>query len=131
LLGRAYSEGVVVPLNYATALTWLNKAVAQNNADAMFFLGLMYEHGRGVQQNIPKSVDLFDRAAAMGQHYADMEAAGMRMQGEANRQAALAHRGRSTEDIACEVAGGTSGDGICTRGGQDIDPYNPSVNESN
>ena len=131
LLGRAYSEGVGVPLNYATALIWLNKAVAQNNADAMFFLGLMYEHGRGVQQNIPKSVELFDRAAAMGQHYADMEAAGMRMQGEANRQAAQAHHGQSTEDIACGVAGGTSGGGVCIRGGQDIDPYNATANENN
>jgi hypothetical protein len=46
LLGRAYYEGVGVSRNYSTALYWLNKAVAQNNADAMFILGLMYEWGR-------------------------------------------------------------------------------------
>ena len=98
LLGRAYYEGVGVPLNYATALMWLNKAVAQNNADAMFFLGLMYEHARGVPQDLKRAIDLFDRAAGLGQRYAQMEAKGMRMQGEANAQAARRRRG--VEDVA-------------------------------
>jgi uncharacterized protein len=89
LLGRAYYEGVGVKRSYRTALEWLNQAVAQNSADAMFFLGLMYEHGRGIEQDIPKSLELFDRAATLGQRYAQMEAKGMRLQGEANRIAAL------------------------------------------
>src|ERR1035438_2369362 len=36
LLGKAYYEGVGVTRNYVTALVWLNKSVAQGNADAMF-----------------------------------------------------------------------------------------------
>ncbi len=123
LLGRAYYEGVGVPRNYATALIWLNKAVAQGNADGMFILGLMYEHARGVNQDIPKAMDLFDRAAEKGQRYAQMEAKGMRMQGEANAQAARAHRG-GVEDIACETAGGIPSPGECMKGGGTIDPFN-------
>ena len=125
LLGRAYYEGVGVPRNYALALQWLNRAVAQENADAIFLLGLMYEHGRGVPQDIPGSLKLFDRAAKLGQRYAEMEADGMRLQGESNRIAALMHKNSSTEDIACGVAGGVSTPGACIRGGETIDPWKP------
>jgi len=125
LLGRAYYEGVGVPRNYSTALFWLNKSVAQGNANAMFILGLMYEHARGVNQDIPKAMDLFDRAAEKGQRYADMEAAGMRMQGEANRQAAEARaRGGGVEGTACAAAGGVYSPGECLKGGGSIDPFN-------
>ena len=129
ILGRAYYEGVGVARNYSTALRWLNSAVAQSNADAMFILGLMYEHGRGVYQNFPKALELFDRATPLGQRYAQMEAAGMRLQGESNRVAALMHRNSSTEDTACAVAGGTSSPGECIRGGENIDPWNPNTGQ--
>jgi TPR repeat protein len=125
LLGRAYYQGVGIPRDYAVALTWLNRAVAQNNADGMFILGLMYEHGRGVTQNIPRALQLFDRAAGLGQRSAQMEAKGMRLQGESNRVAALIHANSSVEDTACSVAGGISVPGACIRGGQNIDPWNP------
>jgi len=99
LLGRAYYEGLGVPQNRTEAKKWLTLAVNQNQPDAMFFLGLMEEYGRGVPQNVPGALALFDRAAALGQHYADMEAAGMRMQGEAAAQAARARGG--AEGVAC------------------------------
>lgn len=125
LLGRAYYEGVGIPRNYNWALSWLDKSVAQGNADAMFFLGLMHEHGRGVPQNLAKAIDLFDRAAALGQRYAQMEAKGMRLQGESNRVAAAIHANHSIEDNACFTAGGIPVPGACIRGGENIDPYNP------
>jgi TPR repeat protein len=121
LLCKAYYEGVGMQRNYATALTWCNRAVAQKNADAMFILGLMYEHGAGVNQDIPRSVKLFDQAASLGQSYARMEAKGMRMQGEANRTAAMSHGG--VEETACGVAGGVSVGPECVRGGATIDPF--------
>ena len=124
LLGRAYYEGLGVPRNYATALIWLNKAVAQNNADAMFFLGLMKEFGRGVPQNLDEALKLFDRATALGQGYAKMEAAGMRMQGQINAQMSKMHGGGALER-ACQTAGGIpDSSGICMKGGSDIDPFN-------
>jgi TPR repeat protein len=125
LLGRAYYEGVGVARNYATALVWLNKAVAQNNADAMFFLGLMKEYARGVPQNLNEALQLFDRAAALGQGYAKMEAAGMRQQGEINRMTAKMHGGGVMER-ACQTAGGIPepSSGLCLKGGGQIDPFN-------
>ena len=54
------------------------------------------------------------------------KAKGMRMQGESNRIAALIHRNSSTEDIACQTAGGVSTPGACIRGGENIDPWNPN-----
>ena len=125
LLGRAYYEGVGIARNYASALYWLNRSAAKNNADGIFVLGLMYEHGRGVVQDLPKALQLFDRAAGLGQRYAQMEAKGMRLQGESNRVAALIHANHSTEDNACFVAGGVPTPGACIRGGENIDPYNP------
>lgn len=122
LLGRAYYEGVGVKRDYATALDYLSKAAAQKNRDAMFFLGLMYELGRGVQQDLNKAIGLFDEAGALGQNYAVMEARGMRLQGEMNRLKAAQH-GQSSEDIACGVANGTVVGAECIRGGQTIDPF--------
>jgi TPR repeat protein len=122
---------VGVARSYSKALSWLNRAVAQNNPDGMFILGLMYEHGAGISQDIPRSLDLFDRAAALGQRYAQMEAKGMRMQGEANRAAAQAHGHGGAEETACGVAGGTYSPGECIRGGATIDPFDSSKNESN
>jgi TPR repeat protein len=116
LLGRAYYEGVGVTRNYATALYWLNKAVAQNNADAMFILGLMYEWGRGVHQDLDKALSLLDRSAALGQRMADIEAGGMRMEGEAAAQAAR-------YAAQCRSRGGYIDDGECMRSGFRIDPY--------
>ncbi len=124
LLGRAYYEGVGVARVTQPRVLRLNKAVAQGNADAMFFLGLMYEHARGVNQDIPKAMDLFDRAAEKGQRYAQMEAKGMRMQGEANRQAAEARKHGGVEDAACAAAGGHFAIGECLKGGGSIDPFN-------
>jgi TPR repeat protein len=116
LLGRAYYQGVGVNRSYPTALYWLNKAVAQNNADAMFFLGLMFEWGRGVNQDLNKALSLLDRAAALGQPMADIEAGGMRMQGEAAAQAAR-------YAAQCRSRGGYIDDDGCMRGGYRIDPY--------
>lgn len=126
LLGRAYYLGVGVQKNYQQARYWLDQAVSRNNADAMYFLGLMYEHGSGVPQNLDRAVELFDRATKLGQRYADMEVQGMRLQGESDRVAAMAHRGRDSGQIACETAGGISTPGACIKGGEHIDPFMPT-----
>jgi TPR repeat protein len=116
LLGRAYYEGVGVERNYATALAWTNRAVAQNNADAIFILGLMTEFGRGVRQDLDGAVKLFDRAGSMGQRYAQMEAKGMRMAGEAAAQQARFAR-------QCASRGGVADGPVCAVGDMAIDPY--------
>jgi TPR repeat protein len=116
LLGKAYYEGVGVERNYATALAWTNKAVDQNNADAIFILGLMTEFGRGVKQDLQQALRLFDKAGSMGQRYAQMEAKGMRMAGEAAAQQARFAR-------QCASRGGVADGPVCDVGGMAIDPY--------
>ena len=74
-------------------------------------------------QNLDRAVELFDRATKLGQRYADMEVQGMRLQGESDRVAAMAHRGRDSGQIACETAGGISTPGACIKGGENIDPF--------
>jgi hypothetical protein len=126
LLGKAYYLGLGVPKDYAQARQYLTQAVNKNNADAMYLLGLMYEHGRGMPQDLPRATQLLDRAAALGQGYAKREVAGMRLQGESDAVAARIRAHKSTDDIACETAGGVSSPGSCLRGGQTIDPWNPN-----
>jgi TPR repeat protein len=116
LLGRAYYEGVGVARNYATALAWLNKATAQKNADALFFLGLMYEWGHGVKQDVDKAQAPLDEAAGLGQGYAKIEAAGMRMEGAAAAQ-------QAKFAAVCHNAGGVADGPLCLVGGAAIDPY--------
>jgi TPR repeat protein len=116
LLARAYYEGVGEPRNCSAALHWANKAAAQNNADGMFILGLIYEHGCGVNQDLDKALGLFDKAGALGNRYAQMEAKGMRIQGEADAQAAR-------YAAVCRKAGGYVDGPLCISGGMAIDPY--------
>lgn len=123
LLGKAYYEGVGEPRSFPMALKWLNKAVAQDNPDAMFILGLMNERGDGMIQDLPKAQDLFDRAAAKGQRYAALEAQELRVAAEVQKIVAKQHHGGSF-DIACETAGGIPAPGECMKGGGDIDPFN-------
>jgi TPR repeat protein len=82
----------------------------------MFILGLLYERGRGVGQNLQKALDLFDRAAALGQGYAKLEAAGIRMEGEAAAQVG----GYRTQ---CASRSGVYDGETCTMGGEPFDPY--------
>lgn len=82
----------------------------------MFILGLMYEWGRGVRQDLEKAVSLLDKAASLGQRYAQMEAKGMRMEG-----AAAAQQARYA--AVCRAAGGVADGPLCLVGDMSIDPY--------
>jgi TPR repeat protein len=116
VIGRSYYTGVGSPQSYASALPWFQKAAAQKNADALFFLGLMYEWGRGVRQDVNKAQSLLDQAAGLGSNSAEVEAAGMRMEGEAAQQAAR-------WAAACHAKGGVTDAPLCLIGGEPIDPY--------
>jgi TPR repeat protein len=116
VIDRSYYTGVGSPQSYAAALAWFQKAAAQKNPDALFFLGLMYEWGHGVRQDLQKAVSLLDQAAALGQRQAEMEAAGMRMEGEAAAQ-------QARYAAVCQKAGGVTDGPLCLVGGMAIDPY--------
>lgn len=116
IIGRSYYTGVGSPQSYSNALPWFEKAAAQNNADAIFFLGLMNEWGHGVPQNIPKAQELLDKAASLGQDSARMEAKGMRMEGAAALQ-------QARFAAVCARAGGHADGPLCLVGEMSIDPY--------
>jgi TPR repeat protein len=116
VIGRSYYTGVGSPQSYASALPWFQKAAAQKNAEALFFLGLMYEWGHGVRQDVNRAQSLLDQAAALGSSRAEVEAAGMRMEGEAAAQAAR-------WAAACHAKGGVTDAPLCLLGGMAIDPY--------
>jgi TPR repeat protein len=46
-----YHNSKGVPQDYAQAVTWFRKAADQGDADAQFFLGLMYAKSEGVPQD--------------------------------------------------------------------------------
>lgn len=48
------------------AIEYYKKAIAKGHINAHFNLALLYETGRGVQQDFEKAVDLYHKAAEMG-----------------------------------------------------------------
>ena len=46
-----YENGQGVPQDYAEAVKWYREAADQDDTDAQFNLGLMYENGDGVPRN--------------------------------------------------------------------------------
>uniref|UniRef100_A0A6B2LKZ0 Uncharacterized protein n=1 Tax=Arcella intermedia TaxID=1963864 RepID=A0A6B2LKZ0_9EUKA len=55
------------PPNIPRALLWYEKAVAQNQPDAMNALAEMYESGWGVDVDMQKAIELYQRAESFGE----------------------------------------------------------------
>ncbi len=71
--GAGSIEGAAAYLrgDYATALREYRPLAKQGNAEAQFFLGVMYEQGQGVPQDYAKAVKWYRKAAEQG--YADAQ----------------------------------------------------------
>lgn len=52
--------------DYAISFDYATKAAAQNNGDGLWTLALAYEHGRGVDTNKEKAVELYRKGAELG-----------------------------------------------------------------
>ncbi|HED18494.1 MAG TPA: sel1 repeat family protein, partial [Gammaproteobacteria bacterium] len=61
-LGFMYLEGECVDKNPALAIEWFEKAAQQGLVGSQTTLAMMYEEGRGVEQDIEKANELY-RAA--------------------------------------------------------------------
>lgn len=59
----AYVFGDGIDINYAQAVQWLQKAVAQGNARGLYMMGVMYEEGKGVPQNQIKASEYYLKSA--------------------------------------------------------------------
>ena len=65
-----YKEGIAAlnekPKKYNTALKCFKKAAESNHAEAIYYLGLMYERGWGVYQNDQEAVKWYAKAIDLG-----------------------------------------------------------------
>ena len=64
---KAYASG-----DYALALSEFTKAVEQGDMNAEFNIGVMYEHGHGVDQSDLKAEEWYQKAADNGHPEAPM-----------------------------------------------------------
>jgi TPR repeat protein len=65
-LGVMHGNGDGVALDYAEAVAWFEKAVAQNHENAMITLAWMYANGTGVDVDEDRARELYLRAAELG-----------------------------------------------------------------
>lgn len=65
-LGVLYLVGHDMPVDYAQARQWLEKAAAQGFAPAQFWFGRLYDLGQGVPQDHIQSAKWYEKAAAQG-----------------------------------------------------------------
>lgn len=63
-LGVYYTEDQTE--NESKAVHYLTLASNQQNAEAQYFLGLCYQHGYGVDENLCKASDLYSKSAGRG-----------------------------------------------------------------
>lgn len=67
-------NGVGVPKDKAEAVKWYRKAADQGNADAQYYLGMMYELGSGVAIDLPEALKWYRQAAQLGNRDAESAA---------------------------------------------------------
>ncbi|MGB5290603.1 MAG: tetratricopeptide repeat protein [Lysobacterales bacterium] len=65
-IGMLYWMGQYVPVDYAEAATWLNKATVLGHAGAQSKLAFLYTRGLGVEQNYDTAFELFSKSAKQG-----------------------------------------------------------------
>ena len=88
-LGRAFLYGVQqinVQQDYNQAVSWLKKAAEQNNANGLFYLGVCYKFGAGVEADESKAFPYIYQAAQLGNADAQCEVADAYMRGTGGLQ---------------------------------------------
>lgn len=69
-LGRCFTLGDVVNIDYSQAVKWYTQAAEQGNSDAQNSLGVCYKIGRGVEIDYDKAVYWFTQAVELENHKA-------------------------------------------------------------
>lgn len=65
-IGVAYLFGRGVAQDYSAAVLWLQQAASQNNASAISNLAYCYKNGYGVERDEAKAMELYGKAANLG-----------------------------------------------------------------
>ena len=85
-LGVIYHSGQGAPQDYATAISWYQKAAEQGYADAQVNLGAMFHGGEGVAQDYGAAVYWYLMAAEQGDAAAQYNLGLMYAQGHGVQQ---------------------------------------------
>lgn len=67
-VAKCFYDGVCLPKNRTAAFKWFSYAAQHNQPFAMYWKGLCYKLGHGVEQDIPKSLEIFTKAARLGRY---------------------------------------------------------------
>ena len=65
-VGQMYCHGECVDVDYKQAVSWMEKAAAQNHPFAVDKLGMMYCEGKGVTPSWRRAREYFKRAIELG-----------------------------------------------------------------
>ena len=66
-LGDIFLTGIEdVKIDFKQAFAWFEKAVERGRINGLNSLGFMYEHGSGVDRNLPRAVECYHEAAEKG-----------------------------------------------------------------
>lgn len=68
-------DGERLEPDYVRAMGYLEKAADAGASRAICFLGMLYEHGFGVPEDLPRAIGLFERAADADEYDAVLHAA--------------------------------------------------------
>ena len=66
MLGMAYSDGIMAPLDYKEAYKWFALSAEQGMPEAQETLAGLYVQGRGVNKDLKEAARLFELAANQG-----------------------------------------------------------------
>jgi localization factor PodJL len=85
-IAAIYTEGSVVPQDYAEAAKWYERAAAQGFAPAQYRLGSLYEGGKGVEKDLEQARLWYQRAAEAGNRMSMHNLAALYASGELGGQ---------------------------------------------
>ncbi len=73
MLGKIYyNGGYGVVKDYSEAFIWFHKAAAQNEPEAQFYVGNMYENGYGVAKNLNEARSWYRKSADQSYYTAQL-----------------------------------------------------------
>ncbi|MFC2749676.1 MAG: tetratricopeptide repeat protein [Campylobacter sp.] len=70
MLGNMYLNGIHFKKDYKKALIYIQKAVADDDPQALTDLAICYENSYGVARDMDKAIEFYKRGAAQGNEYA-------------------------------------------------------------
>ena len=70
MLGNMYLNGIHFKKDYKKALVYIQKAVADDDPQALTDLAICYENSYGVARDMDKAIEFYKRGAAQGNEYA-------------------------------------------------------------